>query len=44
MRFLLFHILQRIVAGPTLGIGQECDGLGPMPIGGPKKKFICGGI
>jgi len=25
--------------GPTLGIGQGCDGLGPMPVGGPKKNY-----
>jgi len=25
--------------GPALGIGQECDGLGPMPVGGPKKIY-----
>jgi len=23
-------------SGPALGIGRECDGLGPMPLGGPK--------
>jgi len=22
-------------AGPALGIGRECDSLGPMPLGGP---------
>jgi len=28
--------------GPALGIGGGCDGLGPLPVGGPKKKFMTG--
>jgi len=30
-----------LYAGPALGIGRECDGLGPMPLGGPKKILWC---
>jgi len=26
----------RWCSGPALGIGRECDGLGPMPLEGPK--------
>jgi len=29
-------------AGPRHS--PECDGRGPMPVGGPKKKFICEGV
>ena len=29
-------------SGPALGIGRECDGLGPMPVGGPKFFFTRG--
>jgi hypothetical protein len=30
-------------AGPAIGIGRECDGLEPMPVGGPK-KFLSEGV
>jgi len=30
--------------GPALGIGRECDGLGPMPLGGPKKIIMERGV
>jgi len=33
-----------IYAGPALGIGRECDGLGPMPVGGPKFFFTRGDV
>jgi len=26
-----------VLSGPALGIGRGCDGLEPMPVGGPKK-------
>jgi len=29
--------------GPALGIGRECDGLGPMPVGG-LKIFLSAGV
>jgi len=31
-------------SGPALGIGRECDDLGPMSLGGPKKNYGAGCI
>jgi len=33
---LVNGVLHEGYPGPALGIGRECDGLGPMPVGGPK--------
>ena len=38
MRLKSFLMCCIQVAGPALGIGRECDGLGPMPLGA--LKFI----
>jgi len=42
IRYTLFIIMayENITsARPALGIGRECDGLGPMLVGGPKFFF-----
>jgi len=32
------------ISGTALGIGRGCDGLGPLPIEGPKIFFNKGGV
>ena len=42
--FFFFFFSRSGCSGPALGIGRECDGLGPMPLGGPKKNLWRGCI